>query len=181
MNVLQPNKKAAIITLLTNGISQREIERKVRVDRKTIRKYARMVGSNKPIGEGNSKSPEVAIDSGEGVDQNPPPRPPVQEASVSASESSEDEYPMSAHARSACDPHRLWIEEQVRLGRNAVSIYQDLVERFAFEHKYNSVKRFCRGLRRMSAATKKDGKINRFRQERRGRKEGAPRVICPIR
>jgi len=148
MNVLQPNKKAAIITLLTNGISQREIERKVRVDRKTIRKYARMVGSNKPIGEGNSKSPEVAIDSGEGVDQNPPPRPPVQEASVSASESSEDEYPMSAHARSACDPHRLWIEEQVRLGRNAVSIYQDLVERFAFEHKYNSVKRFCRGLRR---------------------------------
>jgi transposase len=148
MNVLQPDKKAAIITLLTNGISQREIERKVRVDRKTIRKYARMVGSNKPIGEGNSKSPEVAIDSGEGVDQNPPPRPPVKEASVSASESSEDEYPMSAHARSACDPHRLWIEEQVRLGRNAVSIYQDLVERFAFEHKYNSVKRFCRGLRR---------------------------------
>lgn len=148
MNVLQPNKKAAIITLLTNGISQREIGRKVRVDRKTIRKYARMLASNKAIGEDNSKSPKVATDSGESVDQNPPPRPPVQEASVSASESSEDEYPMSAHARSACDPHRLWIEEQVRLGRNAVSIYQDLVERFAFEHKYNSVKRFCRGLRR---------------------------------
>ncbi|SEM79554.1 hypothetical protein SAMN04489760_1491, partial [Syntrophus gentianae] len=51
MNVLQPNKKAAIITLLTNGISQREIGRKVRVDRKTIRKYARMVESNKAIGE----------------------------------------------------------------------------------------------------------------------------------
>lgn len=148
MNVLQPNKKAAIITLLTNGISQREIERKVRVDRKTIRKYARMVESNKAIGEDNSKSPKVATDSGESVDQNPPPRPPVQEASVSASESSDDEYSMLAHARSACDPHRLWIEEQVRLGRNAVSIYQDLVERFAFEHKYNSVKRFCRGLRR---------------------------------
>ena len=42
MNVLQPNKKTAIITLLTNGISQREIVRKVRVDRKTVRKYARM-------------------------------------------------------------------------------------------------------------------------------------------
>ena len=148
MNVLQPNKKAAIITLLTNGISQREIGRKVRVDRKTIRKYARMLASNKAIGEDNSKSPKVATDSGESVDQNPPPRPPVQEASVSASESSDDEYSMLAHARSACEPHRLWIEEQVRLGRNAVSIYQDLVERFAFEHKYNSVKRFCRGLRR---------------------------------
>lgn len=148
MNVLQPNKKAAIITLLTNGISQREIGRKVRVDRKTIRKYARMVESNKAIGEDNSKSPKVATDSGESVDQNPPPRPPVQEATVSASESSDDEYSMLAHARSACEPHRLWIEEQVHLGRNAVSIYQDLVERFAFEHKYNSVKRFCRGLRR---------------------------------
>lgn len=31
MNVLHPNKKAAIITLLTNGVSQRGIERKVRV------------------------------------------------------------------------------------------------------------------------------------------------------
>ena len=148
MNVLQPNKKAAIITLLTNGISQREIGRKVRVDRKTIRKYARMLASNKAIGEDNSKSPKVATDSGESVDQNPPPRSPVQEALVSASVSSDDEYSMPAHARSACESHRLWIEEQVRLGRNAVSIYQDLVERFAFEHKYNSVKRFCRGLRR---------------------------------
>jgi len=35
---------------------------------------------------------------------------------------------MPAHARSACEEHRPWIEEQVRLGRNAVSIYQDLVE-----------------------------------------------------
>jgi len=34
------------------------------------------------------------------------------------------------------------------MGRNAVSIYQDLVEQFAFEHKYNSVKRFCRALRK---------------------------------
>jgi transposase len=120
----------------------------VRVDRKTIRKSARMLASNKAIGEDNSKSPKVATDSGESVDQNPPPRSPVQEASVSASVSSDDEYSMPAHARSVCESHRLWIEEQVRLGRNAVSIYQDLVERFAFEHKYNSVKRFCRGLRR---------------------------------
>ena len=80
--------------------------------------------------------------------QNPPPRPPAQEASVSASELSGDEHSIPAHARSACEHYRPWIEEQVCLGRNAVSIYQDLVERFAFEHKYNSVKRFCRTLRR---------------------------------
>src|SRR5208283_577426 len=127
MNVLQPNKKAAIITLITNGVSQREIKRKVRVDRKTIRKYARIAESNEP-----------ATGSEESVDQNPPPRPPASKGLAA-----EDEF-MTAHARSACEQHRPWIEEQVRLGRNAVDIYQDLVERFAFEHKYNSVKRFCR-------------------------------------
>jgi transposase len=65
---------------------------------------------------------------------------------VPASASEDEQIP--AHARSACEQHRPWIEEQVRLGRNAVAIYQDLIERFAFEHKYNSVKRFCRALRR---------------------------------
>jgi transposase len=148
MNVLHPNKKVSIITLLTNGISQREIERKVRVDRKTVRKYARIEKNKKQTGGDNSKSPGVATGSEESVDQNPPPRPPAHEALISAFEFSADAYPIPAHARSACEHYRLWIEEQVRLGRNAVSIYQDLVERFAFEHKYNSVKRFCRALRR---------------------------------
>ncbi len=51
-------------------------------------------------------------------------------------------------ARSACEPHREWIEAQVRLGRNATAIYQALVDCFGFQQRYNSVKRFCRGLRR---------------------------------
>lgn len=147
MNVLHPNKKVAIITLLTNGISQREIERKVRVDRKTVRKYARIEKNKKQTGNDNSKSPGVATGSEESVDQNPPPRPPAFQAFPVSASTDEDE-PIPAHARSACEQHRPWIEEQVRLGRNAVSIYQDLVERYAFEHKYNSVKRFCRALRR---------------------------------
>ena len=42
--------------------------------------------------------------------------------------------------------HRGWIEEQ--LGCNAQAIYQDLVERFGFAHRYNSVKRFVRTLQR---------------------------------
>jgi transposase len=51
-------------------------------------------------------------------------------------------------AASACEPHRAWIEQQVTLGRNAVAIYQDLVERHDFAHRYNSVKRFVRTLKR---------------------------------
>ena len=48
---------------------------------------------------------------------------------------------------SACEPHRAWIEAQVGLGRNAVSIYQDLVEGHGFTHAYNSVKRFVASLK----------------------------------
>ncbi|MCK1641360.1 hypothetical protein IVA95_28295 [Bradyrhizobium sp. 157] len=33
-------------------------------------------------------------------------------------------------ARSACEPHRAWIEQQVRLKRNAQAIYQDPVDQF---------------------------------------------------
>ena len=154
MNVLHPNKKASIITLLTNGISQREIGRKVRVDRKTVRKYARMANKNYEADEASietSKSPGVATDSEAVTGQNPPPWPPAFQ-SFPMSASTDEDRPIPAHARSACEHHRLWIEEQVRLGRNAVSIYQDLVERFAFEHKYNSVKRFCRALRKKNPA-----------------------------
>jgi hypothetical protein len=64
--------------------------------------------------------------------QSPPPRPPA---------------PAPKAARSACEPHRQWIEAQIALGRNAQAIYQDLVEQYGFEAKYNSVKRFARRLR----------------------------------
>ena len=40
MNVLKPYRKGAVLTLLENGVSQREISRKTGVDRKTIRKIA---------------------------------------------------------------------------------------------------------------------------------------------
>ncbi len=48
---------------------------------------------------------------------------------------------------SACEIHRDWIESQVALGRNAMSIYQDLTEKFGFTHRYNSVKRFVAALK----------------------------------
>ena len=90
-----------------------------------------------------TKSPteqDVATGCGAQAMQNPPPRPPVQE---------EDQ---PGHARSACQAHRAWIEEQLRLGRNGMAIYQDLVELFAFTHRYNSVKRFVRRLKERSPA-----------------------------
>lgn len=77
----------------------------------------------------------MATGSEEVENQNPPPRPPAPEPGI------------SRPARSACEDHREWIEEQLRLGRNAMALYQDLVELFGFTHRYNSVKRFVRALK----------------------------------
>ena len=48
----------------------------------------------------------------------------------------------AASAASLCEPHRAFIEAQLRLGRNAMAIYQELVDVHAFAGRYNSVKRF---------------------------------------
>jgi transposase len=127
MNVLKPDKKATIITLLTNKISQHEISRKAGIDRKTIRRYGGQV---------------VATGSADSTGQNPPPRPPA------FAGGGPESIMIPAHARSACEEHRQWIEKQVQLGRNAVAMYQDLVEQFGFTSRYNSVKRFVRALRK---------------------------------
>ncbi len=137
MNILKPDKKTTIITLSNNGISQREIERKTKIDRKTIRKYALQSGQSSQVGL-NSKSPTPATGSENKMFENYLPLSPAQNKSK-----------IPKHARSACEPHREWIEKQVRLGRNAVAIYQDLVERYGFPNKYNSVKRFVRGLKKI--------------------------------
>jgi transposase len=125
VNVLKPHLRTTIETLLENGATQREIERQTGVDRKTIRKY--------------SKSPTLATGSEGKTGQNAPPGPP------DGGESKDRKIPK--RAASACAPYAEWIEKQVTLGRNAQSIYQDLVELFAFAHAYNSVKRFVRGLK----------------------------------
>jgi transposase len=51
---------------------------------------------------------------------------------------------------SACEPHREYIEEKLALGRCAKLIWQDLVERHGFQHRYASVMRFARKLRPQS-------------------------------
>ena len=129
---MKPHQKSTVVTLLQNGVSQREIWRKTGIDRKTIRKLAQETEAeaNSPMATG---SPGLAV-------QIPPPWPPALAPDPSP-------LRLPAHARSACEPHRAWIEAQVRLGRNAMAIYQDLVDRFGFEGRYNSVKRFCRALR----------------------------------
>jgi len=128
MNVLKHSQKTTVLTLIQNGISQHEISRKVGIDRKTIRKYQRCLSpppvdpSNSPMATGFSDLKEPAVNA--------------------------KEVPIPKRARSHCEPHHDWIVEEVNKGRNAMSIYQDLVELFGFDHHYNSVKRYVRGLKK---------------------------------
>ncbi len=104
MNVLKSEMINTIITLLNNGVSQREIFRRTGVDRKTIRKYS-LLNAQIPQDDLNSKSSTLATGSEETVIQNPPPRPPAQNKSKETNQ-----------ANSACEPHREWTEQHVQHG-----------------------------------------------------------------
>ena len=122
MNVLKPHLQTTILTLLGAGTSHRQIERVTGIDRKTIRAYGQRLDTER------SNSPGVAT--GSEPQTPPPPHPPRPPAVVGPTVS-------------ACEPHRAFIEEQLRLKRNFMAIYQDLVDKHGFTGAYNSVKRFA--------------------------------------
>lgn len=140
MNVLKPDKKAAIITLLKNGISQREIHKKTKIHRETIRKYAEENNLLKQEAESENK-PEIKKERVSIVIKKQSNAPPVLEKTET------EQTGNKTAAGSACVPYKDWIEAQINLGRNAMAIYQDLVEMYGFSNKYNSVKRFVRKLK----------------------------------
>lgn len=123
---MKPNHRATIYTLLERGTTQREIARITGIDRKTVRSYQRRWLAERPT------SPGVATGCDEQI---PPPWPPAHTPVATAA------------STSLCEPHREFIESQLRLKRNAVAIFQDLADQYAFGGQYNSVKRFVAKLR----------------------------------
>jgi transposase len=113
VNVLKPHIQTTVFTLLAAGQSQRQIARITQIDRKTIRSLGKRFAEQ-------SNSPGVTTGS---IGQIPPPRPPGRP--------------------SECEPHREFIQTQLRLRRNFTAIFQDLVDQFGFSAGYNSVKRFA--------------------------------------
>lgn len=125
---MKDHLRVTVETLLARGETQREIARRTGVNRRTIRaieaKCSRVaigsVSNCSTLATGSvSNSPGVATGSA----------------------------PAPKGASSACAPYRGFIEAQITLGRNALSIYQDLVDDHGFTAKYNSVKRFVRAIK----------------------------------
>ena len=118
---MKAHLRTTLWTLFGRNAGQREIERLTGISRHTIRAYRARYQEDVANCSG------VATGSGQ-ID---PPWPPTPVA-VSVSK---------------CEPHREFIEAQARLRRNAVSIYQDLVDGHGFSGAYNSVKRFVAALK----------------------------------
>jgi transposase len=126
---LKPHLQTTIWTLLEANASQREIERVTGISRHTIRAYQQRFAAER------ANCPGVATGSDAVASQTAPPRPPALPSTS---------VPV---ATSLCEPHREFIDAQLRLRRNAMAIYQDLVDHHGFAGQYNSVKRFVARLR----------------------------------
>lgn len=126
-NVLSNDKQQQVLALGRLGFSLRRIERETGVRRETASAYLKAAGVLVRGRGGRVSKPatstEVSTDPGE-------PRAPGR-----------------APSASACEPFREVIAEALARGRNAMAIWQDLVDDHGFGARYASVRRFVVKLR----------------------------------
>jgi hypothetical protein len=145
-NVLSEEKKQQVLALGQLGWSLRRIERALDVRRETASGYLRAAGI--PVrsrgGRPREWPPKPATTQGVSTD-------PVAAEPATTAEVFTDPAPAGSGSGppggSACEPFRGEITGKVELGRNAMAIWQDLVEEHGFSGQYASVKRFVAKLR----------------------------------
>ena len=164
-NVLADDKHHQIVALGRLGWSLRRIERTTGVRRETISGYLKAAGIVVP-GRGRRRasrakppisSAAVSTDSGganpaisEAVSTDPEQAKAATKAEVST-DSIPLQRPSRAPSASACEPYRELIAEALGRGRNAMAIWQDLVDDHGFTARYASVRRFVVTLRGTSS------------------------------
>ena len=117
------------------GWPLRRIEEATGVRRETISAYLKAAGiAVRGRGRPGERPAKPAI-SPPGVSTDPPAPAAVEPP------------PERAPSASACEPYRTFIEEALGRGRNAMAIWQDLVDDHGFTARYASVKRFVAVLR----------------------------------
>jgi transposase len=148
-NVLSDEKKKQVIALGQLGWPLRRIEKATGVRRETATGYLKAAGiAVRPPG-GWGRLPPAKPANNPTTDPEPDSKP--------ANEVTTDSTPISSlpggdvvgspGPSSACDPYRETIELGLSRGRNAVAIWQALVDQHGFAGGYQSVKRFVRKLR----------------------------------
>ena len=140
-NVLSEEKKQQVLALGRLGWSLRRIQQQTGIHRETAGEYLREAGIEvRPPGAWGRRSPakpanEVTTDSG--------PKP----ANEVTTDLEPVPVPEPIPSASICEPFRDMIEVAVSAGRNAMSIWQDLVDKCGFTGSYQSAKRFVGKLR----------------------------------
>jgi transposase len=141
-NVLDAEKQQQILALGRLGWTLRRIEQETGVRRETASHYLKQAGIEvrSPGRWGHpAAKPAIEVFTDSGVDSEP--------AIEAFTDSGPPPEPGRSPSASACEPHREWIEVAVGHGRDAMSIWQDLVDDYGFTHSYQSVRRFVVKLR----------------------------------
>jgi transposase len=166
-NVLSEEKKQQVIALGRLGWSLRRIQRTTGIRRETVSAYLKEAGVAlrlprgrlvlaKPASEVTPDfTPAKPASRAEEVTADPEPPKPANQVTTdfgaeSAGEPAPAAPPPQTHLRSSasvCEAHREAIEWGLSKGRNAMGIWQDLVDGCGFAGGYQSVKRFVRKLR----------------------------------
>jgi transposase len=135
-NVLSEEKKQQVIALGRLGWSLRRIEQTTGVRRETASGYLKAAGIalRAPGGWGRTRA-KPAIEVATDPQAEKPPDLPTPEA---------ERQPGRSPTSSACEPYREVIELGLSRGRNAMAIWQDLVDDHGFTGRYPTVKRFVR-------------------------------------
>ena len=148
-NVLSETKRQQVIALGRLGWSLRRIEQETGVRRETAGGYlkasgiaiGRQGGSN---GRHGAKPATVTADSSAEILSI---SKPAMEVTTDLLRSPPVEECRRRSSASACEVYREMIELGLSQGRNAMGIWQDLVDSYGFAGGYQSVKRFVRWLR----------------------------------
>jgi transposase len=159
-NVLDDHKQQQVLALGRLGWSLRRIEASTGVRRETASDYLKAAGIAVRGRGGRPRvwppkpatTPEVSTDStpkpamSGGVSTDASPPKPATSAEVST-DLAEVPRPGRSPSASACEPYRELIVEALGRGRNAMAIWQDLVDGHRFPARYASVRRFVVTLR----------------------------------
>ena len=147
-NVLSKDKRQQVLALGRLGWSLRRIEEATSVRRETASGYLKSAGvAVRGRGRPPSRPPKPAITEGVSTDLGPA-KPAIPEVgSTDPGRAVETPAGGRAPSASACEPFREVIVEALGRDRNAMAIWQDLVEERGFPAGYASVKRFVGKLR----------------------------------
>ena len=149
-NVLTAQKRHQVLALGRLGWSLRRIEAATGVRRETASSYLKAAGVVvRGRGRPAARSAKPAISSEVSTDS---PPEAAAAAVAGAGVAASGDRPSRSPRASVCESYRELIAEALGRGRNAMAIWQDLVDDHGFPAGYSSVRRFVSTLRARPAA-----------------------------